>query len=138
MNVLSLLMSLRPGACLEAGVEVDADALGMVEGADALGVVGADAAAEQEGRLAVVGFKNAPVELFAAAADQRRLRVEEQVVGRAVVVGGALQVGGRGDAEGLDEALNMPGRMSASSVRRRLRMRSAGVSWPCSWMASRR
>ena len=55
------------GRQLEAAVEVDARPTGVVEVAQARTVVGAYAAAEQEGRVAVVVVEHAPVELLAVA-----------------------------------------------------------------------
>ena len=95
---------LEAGGEFETGVEVDADALLVVEGAEALGVVGADAAAEQEGCVAVVGREDAPVELLAVATDGRAFRVEKEVIDEAGVGGNLLQIGDGGDVEGLDEA----------------------------------
>ena len=62
---------------LEARVEVDADALfdgesvERTKGAKALGIVGTYATAEQEGRVAMIGAKDAPIKLAARATRER-------------------------------------------------------------------
>ena len=75
----------------------------MVEGVDERGIVRAYAATEQEGRVAIIAGEHAPVELLAIAADRLALRIEEEKVGKARVVGSLSEVVGCGDVEGLDE-----------------------------------
>jgi hypothetical protein len=80
---------LESGSCLETGVQVDADALGMDsrravvprEGfTETWGIVGAYPATEQEGHGAVVGLKQTPVEMTPTASHRRTLSVEEKVI----------------------------------------------------------
>ena len=87
---------------LETGIEVDAYALGVMEVADARSVVWADAATEKERRLTDIIGKHIPIELLTAAARELGLGVEQEVIGKADIGGGLLEIGGSGDVEGLD------------------------------------
>ena len=54
---------LEAGGEFEAGVQVDADALWVVEGVNALRIVRPNASTQQEGCLTVIVCKHIPVKL---------------------------------------------------------------------------
>ena len=70
---------------------------------ESLCVVRADAAAEQEGRVAIVGREDTPVELLAIATDALTFRVEEEEISETSVRGGLEEVFRSRDVEGLDK-----------------------------------
>ena len=69
----------------KTGVEVNADALGVVKGSDAFRVIRADASTKDEGRLAVVGGEDFPVEFLPIAAHGFSFGVKEKIVNRTIV-----------------------------------------------------
>ena len=92
----------------EAGVDVDTDALRVMEGIHSLGIIGADAAAKQERCAAVVGREDAPVELLAIATNRLAFRVEEKKLDEPFIGFGLREVIGSGDIESLDDTGSIP------------------------------
>ena len=93
----------------------------MTESAEARGVVGTDATAQQERCGAVVMSQYAPVELTAVAADELCLRVEEEKIGDPFIKTRLQQVVASGDAEGFDnEQPSIARRAQVAQIGRRL------------------
>ena len=111
MRIMRQLGEEAPESCdvleargeLKAGVEVYADASGVVKGLDALCVIGTDASTQEEGRLAFVGGEDFPVEFLPIAADGFSFGVEEEIVHCAVEDDCGFQVLLRCNVKGLDD-----------------------------------
>ena len=75
----------------------------MIKRFYALRIVGTYAAAEQEGRRAMIIGEHAPVELLSTASWSLCLSIEKEVVDKALVGLGGFKVGSSGDVKGLDD-----------------------------------
>ena len=101
---------LDPRRLFKSGVQVDADALWMVEGPDALNILWTNATAEQKWGAAMIACQDIPVELEPIASHRRPFGVEEEIVNLSFVGFDLFQIVGRGDAEGLDQLRGYGGR----------------------------
>ena len=74
----------------------------MIKRLYAFGIIGTDAATQEEGSVAGVGRENAPVEFLAIATYALAFSVEQQIVDYAFVLLGICKIGCCGDVEGLN------------------------------------
>ena len=75
----------------------------MVEGVDAFGIGGLDAACEQERCVSLITLQDVPVKLLATPSIDGASGFEEEVIDDAFVAFGFVQVGGDGDGNHLDD-----------------------------------
>lgn len=77
---LELLYILHSRLYLETGVEVDADAFGMMEGMETGCIFRSDAATQEEWDFAIVLLQNLPIKLLATSPHRLAFGVEKEEV----------------------------------------------------------
>ena len=80
------------GLELKSGVDVDADALRMLDGLDGLNIIGTNAATQEERCFAVVRLEDVPLEFFPSTANGFALRVKEEIIDHTLIILAAQQV----------------------------------------------
>lgn len=83
---LELLYILHSRLYLETGVEVDADAFGMMKGMEAGCIFRSDAATQEEWDFAIVLLQNLPIKLLAASTHRLAFGVEKEEVNSAYIL----------------------------------------------------
>ena len=82
---LELLHILHSRLYLETGVEVDADAFGMMEGMEAGCIFRSDAATQEEWDFAIVLLQNLPIKLLTTSTHRLAFVVVKAAVSRAYI-----------------------------------------------------
>lgn len=100
---LELLYILHSRLYLETGVEVDADAFGMMEGMEAGCIFRSDAATQEEWDFAIVLLQNLPIKQLAASPHRLAFGVEKEEVNSAYILLIFLNVGGIRYTDCLDD-----------------------------------
>jgi len=83
---LELLHVLHSRLYLETGVEVDADAFGMMEGMETGCIIRSDAATQEEWDFAIVLLQNLPIKLPATSPHRLAFGVEKEEVNSAYIL----------------------------------------------------